>query len=113
MIETTVIRYLSEALDVPVYGETPREVPSTYVRVEKTGSGYNSGLQRATLAIQSITSGSLLEAATLNEEAKTAMRDLISLTNVFRCDCQTDYNYTDTRTKERRYQAVFDIYYME
>ena len=113
MIETTVIGYLSEALDVPVYGETPREVPSTYVRVEKTGSGYNSGLQRATLAIQSITSGSLLEAAGLNEAVKVAMRDLDSLTNVFRCDCQTDYNYTDTRTKERRYQAVFDIYYME
>ena len=113
MIETTVIEYLSEALDVPVYGETPRDVPSTYVRVEKTGSGYNSGLQRATLAIQSITSGPLLEAATLNEAVKAAMRDLDSLTNVFRCDCQTDYNYTDTRTKERRYQAVFDIYYME
>lgn len=113
MIEKTVIDYLKVRLDVPVVPETPREVPDIYVRVEKTGSGYNSGLQRATLAIQSITSGPLLEAVTLNEAVKAAMRELISLTNVFRCDCQSDYNYTDTRTKERRYQAVFDIYYME
>lgn len=113
MIEATVIDYLSEALTVPVVAETPRDVPASYIRIEKTGSGNINGLQRATLAIQSITSGSLLDAAQLNEDVKAAMPGMVELTNVFRVDCETDYNFTDTRTKERRYQAVFDVYYMD
>ena len=41
------------------------------------------------------------------------MAGLISLPNVFRCHCDSDYNNTDPRMGARRYQAVFTIYYEE
>ena len=34
-------------------------------------------------------------------------------TNVFRCELNGDYNFTDTETKRYRYQAVFDLTYKE
>lgn len=112
MIEQTVIEYLSSALEVPVDAEIPKGPPDRYVVVEKTGSDEQDGLLWATLAVQS-TAPSLYETMRLNAEVKAAMKGLITLTNVFRCHCETDYNFTDTRLKGRRYQAVFQIVYKE
>lgn len=112
MIEITVLDYLAGALDVPVGMEVPETVPASYVVIEKTGSGETDTLLSATLAVQSC-APTLHGAAALNEAVKAAMGGLTALPNVFRCHCQTDYNWTDTRTKRRRYQAVFDIIYKE
>lgn len=112
MIEKTVLDYLAGALTVPAVMETPEEPPETYVRIEKTGGGGENRLLHATLAVQSI-APTLYGAAALNEAVKAAMADLPALTNVFRCACDSDYNFTDTRTKTRRYQAVFQIVYKE
>ena len=43
------------------------------------------------------------------EEVKNAMENIITLDSISRCSLEGDYNYTDTRTKQYRYQAVFDI----
>ena len=112
MIEKTVLDWLAGALDVPVVMEVPETVPASLVVIEKTGSGEEDTLLSATLAIQSY-AATLHGAAALNEAVKAAMGGLPALPNVFRCHCQTDYNWTDTRTKRRRYQAVFDIFYTE
>ena len=112
MIETTVLDYLTPRLPEPVLMEVPSPRPARYVTIEKTGGGAADRLLEATLAIQSV-APSLYEAAALNERVKGLMQCLTALPNVFRCDCETDYNFTDTRTKERRYQAVYHIFYME
>ncbi len=113
MIETIVRDYLTERLDVPVALEVPERPPGSYVVIEKTGSGEANGLCTATLAIQSV-HRSLYGAARLNERVKAAMRGIRdSETNVFRCEPDSDYNFTDTTTKERRYQAVVDLYYID
>lgn len=51
----------------------------------------------------------LYEAALLNAELKEVLKDLIKLDEISRIKLNSDYNYTDTTTKEYRYQAVFDI----
>jgi hypothetical protein len=112
MIEKTVLDYLAGALSWPVVMETPETPPARYARIEKTGGGGENGLLYATLAVQSC-APTLYQAAEDNQTVKAAMAGLTALTNVFRCACDSDYNFTDTRTKTRRYQAVFQIVYKE
>ena len=108
MIELTVLNYLSEELDVPVYMETPEEIPESYVLIQKTGSGRDNRVDRATVALQSI-APSLYEAAVLNENVKAAMDTMND--GIFGADLNSDYEYTNQQTKQYRYQAVYDIYY--
>lgn len=113
MIENTVRKYLLEKLSpVPVYLEKPESKPAEYILIEKTGSGKENHIKSATLAIQSI-AGKLIEAAELNEQMKNAMEQIIILPNVSRAKLDTDYNFTNTVTKEYRYQAVYDLTYYE
>lgn len=112
MIETIVKNYLDDALDVSVFLEVPLNPPETYIVIEKTGSSTENHIITAMLAIQSV-AGSMYEAAELNEYVKEAMENIVELGEIGRCDCNSDYNYTDTRLKNYRYQAVFDIVYYE
>lgn len=112
MIEKTVLDYLDTRLDVPVWMEVPTPWPSSYVLIQKTGSSGSNRLRRATFAVQSI-APSLYEAALLNERVQSVMRGLTELVNIFRCDCESDYEFSNPQTKERRYQAVYNIYYEE
>lgn len=114
MIEKTIIDYLTAAglsVGTEVYAEKPVDPPAEYVLVEKTGSSRSDLIDRAMIAVQSISKGSLLRAAQINEEVKAAMYDIVQLDEVFACSLNSDYNFTDTRTKEYRYQAVFNIFY--
>lgn len=113
MIETIVLSILNENLPVPVYMEAPEDKPEAYVVLMKTGSRRTNRLDHATFALQSITP-SLYESAELNEQVKAVMDRLPYLAaNVFRAELNSDYDFTDTETKERRYQAVYNITYKE
>lgn len=108
MIEKTVLDYLEEELDVPVYMEKPADPPASYVIVVKTGSAVRDFIYRATIVIQSV-AGTLYEAALLNEAVKKAMDDIIILPVITSSSLNSDYEFTNTQTKERRYQAVYDL----
>lgn len=110
MIEATVISYLIDKTSAAknVFAERPTSPPTKYIIVEKTGSDRTDRVDRATIAIQSI-GGTLLDAATLNEEVKTKMDAIISQDSIGACRLNSDYNFTNQETKEYRYQAVFDI----
>lgn len=114
MIESIIIDYLLEAgLSVgnEVYAEKPVDPPDEYVLIEKTGSGRSDLLDRAMVAIQSISKTSLLRAAQINEEVKAAMYVIIERDEIFSCSLNSDYNFTNEKTKEYRYQAVFNLFY--
>lgn len=108
MIEKTVLDYLAEELSVPVYMEKPANPPASYVIVIKTGSGVTNFIFRATIVIQSIAE-TLYKAALLNEEVKNAMDQIITLPEITHSSLNSDYEFTNTQTKERRYQAVYDL----
>jgi hypothetical protein len=112
MIEVILRDYLSAALSVPVYLEQPETKPECYVVLEKTGSGLRNHIHSAVVALQSY-GASLYQAAVLNEQVKRAMAASVALEDVSRAALNSDYNYTDTDTKQYRYQAVYDIVYME
>ena len=114
IIEGTVIGYLAEALGTEhVYAERPIDVPDEYYIVEKTSGGETNYIQAATVAIQSISRLSLLRAAEMDKAVRDAMRMIIQAEDVSSCKLNSSYNFTDTETKEYRYQAVFDLTYME
>ena len=110
MIETRVINWLSDMLDVPVSAEEPESRPESYVVVMKTGSGGDEHVKTATIAVQSC-APTLYQAAVLNGMVITAMEHFTERSDVTRCRRNSDYNYTDTKKKKYRYQAVFDITY--
>lgn len=108
MVEKTIKDYLQTSLGILVRLEEEDNLGNEYVLIEKTGSGVEDHIKRATLAIQSY-SMSLYGATELNERVKEVMEKCIELDDICRCDLNSDYNYTDTSRKKYRYQAVFDI----
>lgn len=112
MIEPTIIAYLSEQLDVPVYGVIPPNPPAIMVTVEKTGGRRSNLIDAATLAIQSW-APSVEQAAQINDQVKTAMAASVELDSISSCDLNADYNYTDNTRKRPRYQAVFEVVYYD
>lgn len=80
------------------------------ILVEKTGSSKTNRIDTATIAIQSY-GGSLVNTIELNEEVKRIMEGIETLDDIGGCHLNSDYNYTDTTTKQHRYQAVFSISY--
>lgn len=113
MIEKTVIQYLSGALGAPVRAELPEDYTGgAMVLVERLGGGHENRLASATIAVQSY-GDSLLDAATLSGQAVRAMEEIITLDEVASCRLNSEYNYTDERSKRYRYQAVLDLTYYE
>lgn len=112
MIEATILKYLSGALDVPCYMERPPGAPGTFAVVEKTGESRENYISTAILAVQSY-APTLLHAAELNEQVKTAMFGAAQLPGVAAVHLNSDYNFTDTSSKTYRYQAVFDVTYYD
>ena len=110
MIEKIVFDYLSQMLGVPVRTEKLGNVPEEYVLIEKTGSSVENHINSSTIAIQSY-SDTLYNAALLNDQVKQAMDHMAESTNIYKSSLNSDYNFTDTNTKQYRYQAVYDIYY--
>lgn len=111
MIELIIKKYLDEHLSVPVFTEKPSNAPKRYVLIDKTGSSKSNHLPSATIAFQSYAE-SKYEAATLNEELKNKLESMVEKLHEIRgLTLDSDYNFTDTTTKEYRYQAVYDIRY--
>lgn len=114
LIEEIVISHLASELETDnVFAERPADLPAKYYVIEKTSAGEKNHVSRATVAVQSISSDSMLEAARMSKDAEKAMKRLISVANVSAVRLNSAYNFTNPETKEYRYQAVFDIYYME
>ena len=107
MIAKTLLDYLSSVLDVPVVMEAPDQV-TDYVLIDQTGSSRMNHITTTTLALQSY-GATLYEAMLLNKEVEEAMDGFAELGEVTRVELNTDYNFTNTATKQYRWQAVYNI----
>ena len=108
MIEIIVLNYLlSEGF--AAYLEMPQNTPQfPIVIIQKTGSSKYNMIESSTIAIQSY-ANTLYEAAALNDQIKVAMEEAVEVDEITKVSLNSDYNFTDTRTKRYRYQAVFDL----
>lgn len=120
MIEKTILRYLEAALDVPVLMELPEvpseafpEWPDRFVIIEKVGLSRTNHVSRASVAVQSYSMSRLEDAAILDEAVRTALESIPELPEIGAARLESNYNFTDTRTKRYRYQCVYDFYFVE
>lgn len=107
MIAKTLLDYLSGALDVPVVMEAPEQT-TDYVLIDQTGSSRMNHIITTTFALQSY-GATLYEAMLLNKRVEEAMDGFAELGEVTRVELNTDYNFTNTATKQYRWQAVYNI----
>ena len=110
MIEVITKNFLDDHLDVPSFFEHNSDAPERFVIIDRTGGNNQNSLKSAVIAFQSYAE-SLYEAADLNERVKEVVGNMIELDNISKVKLNSDYNFTDTQTKQYRYQAVFEIYY--
>ena len=116
MIEASIRAYLAAALNpVPVLLEVPERVPDRYILIERTGGARENLLWSSTFAVQSISAASLYDAAALCESATAALLEA-DIPEVSDIRLNSTYNYTNQnlssrKTKEYRYQAVFQIFH--
>lgn len=109
--------HLNEALtseeieEVFVGMEAPEQL-TNYVVIDQTGSDRRNKIVTTTFAIQSY-GASLYDAMLLNDRVKAVMSDFYGQDNIVNVRLETDYNFTDTETKQYRWQAVYDITHYE
>lgn len=107
MIAKTLLDYLAEQLDIGVYMEQPEQL-TDYVLIDQTGTSRANHIITTTIAIQSYGS-SLYNAMVLNDRVAQVMEGFAQLNEVARVELETDYNFTNTATKQYRWQAVYLI----
>jgi hypothetical protein len=107
MIIKTLIDFLGDELPFYVGVVAPRETAG-YVLLDQTGSRNYNHITTTTIAIQSY-GATLLDAINMNEQVKEAMEKLTELNEVSAVRLDTDYNFTNTATKQYRWQAVYEI----
>lgn len=115
MIESKLIAYLNAHLPAPIEAsmiKPEQPVPEAFIVCEKTGDRETNKIRTAIFAVQSY-GPTLLDAASLSDSVFKILEGFVSEPNVFRCKRTSDYNFTDTDTKEYRYQSVYEIVYME
>lgn len=109
MIEKILLDYLNENLgNVKAYAERPKNPPKEYVLLEKTGGGMENLIFNSLITIQSY-SDTLLHTAQLNDRVVSIILNALELPEITWVDLNSSYNYTDTGSKQYRYQAVFDV----
>lgn len=107
-IEEFIVGYLSGVLSVPVSGDVPSPVLSSFVTVEKTGGRRENKISSATVAVQAWAE-SRADAADLCAEVEAAMEAIVEEPEISHCSLDTSYNFPDLSRKKPRYQAVFSI----
>ena len=110
MIEVVIKNHFDANLTEPTFLEKPSSKVGGYVVFERTGGGKENHLPSGTFAFQSYGS-SLYKAIELHEKVKKVVESLIDLDEIRSVKLNSEYNFTDTSTKEYRYQAVYDIKY--
>ena len=108
MIEKTALDYLSEHMAEPCSAEIPETRPESFVVVDKTNGSLTEHLGETSLAIQSY-APSKYAAAQLNERVIAIMLGITELSDVSRCELNSDYPFPELSGKSYRYQAVFDL----
>lgn len=107
MITKDLLDFLNAELSVGAYMEAPEQL-TNYVLIDQTGTSRTNHIITTTVAIQSY-APSLYEAMLLNESVKAAMDKFAELAQVASVEQNTDYNFTNTATKQYRWQALFAI----
>lgn len=119
-IEKNIRGIIADRLGIPVLFEVP-EVPSEayptmperFIVLERLGLSRADRVYRLSLAVQSISTASLDDAATVDEYAEAVMEEIAEKPYICAVDLSSSYNHTDTASGRYRMQSVYEIYYID
>lgn len=86
-------------------------MPERFLLIEKVGGGQTDHIDSGSVAVKSYSLNSLYEAASLDEEMRNVMFEMVALNSISEIRLASNYNHTDVRTKRYRYQSVFEIHF--
>lgn len=120
MIEETIFEYLNDNATVPWFAMRPPSMGdhndtanASYGLFEKTNSSKADHVVTSTFAFQSY-APTLLEAAQISAELRELIEALPGeTTEVSKAQLSGEYNFTNTASKQPRYQAVFTLVHFE
>lgn len=110
MIEETLINFLNFHMSAPAFTDKPKEnIPDEYYVFEKTGGSFENHINVSNIALQAYAK-SRLRASELIDDVNAAMLyEFIKLDQISDVEMNSTGSFTDTTTKEYRYQSVFVI----
>ncbi len=111
MIEKEIYDYLNSTdvgLSAAAYLEQPSNKPNEFFLIEKTGESIMDQVKRATIVIQSYAQ-SLYRASVMSEEVISAMLNMTGEDDISRVSLNSNTNFTDSTTKQYRYQATLVV----
>lgn len=112
MIEEIILKYIKSKLNIPAFLVAPSDKPSKYITIRKSASSGDRFIENAMIIFYCISQESLFEASQINSELKKALYDMpYEVNNVSGVYINSDGNFTDTTTKEYRYQAIYEVIY--
>lgn len=110
MIEVIVLNYLIRSFPKVSIGFEKKSEASQII-IDITANNCTNGLWSATFAIQSYAE-SKAKAAKLSYQVIDKMLNIANVCDeISDCSINSNYDFTDTSTKEYRYQSVFDLHY--
>lgn len=113
MIEATIISYLIDAaipgIGSHIYAETPAEnIPENYVLIRRTGGSMADYIRQYNIYTETVGKDRLTTLQN-HEAVIAAMLEIRDHTELMACRLNSDYDATTTRTKDYRYQALWQI----
>lgn len=110
MIEETVKNYLETVIeDIPVYLETPKDMPEKFIVFQTIDRGKENHINEVTLEFRCF-ANSKYDAAVLDEALRSAMEAFHEGTDIS-CHLGGGNDDQDSVLKKYRYRSYFNLYY--
>ena len=110
LIEKVIRDYLLTKLDVPILTEQPTGRVSEYVVLQVTDRGWENHIESATVEFGCYAE-TKMEAAELDEALRTAMFDIIELSEISASKFGGGRDDKDDTLKRYRYRSFFNLFY--
>ena len=110
IIEKIIRDYLMENLTAPIVTETPTADLAEYVTFRVYDRAKQDQIEMATVEFECY-SDSKYNAATLDEDLRTAMENIVSLNDIMGARFGGGSDEIDSTLKRYRYRSFFNLYY--
>lgn len=110
LIESVVLKYLNDNLDIPVYVDMPDRLPEKFVIFTIVDRGRRNFINHVTIEFHSY-ADKKLDAAEIDEKVRMLMEDIIFLPEVAASRLGGGNDLNDPQINKYRYRCYFNLTY--
>jgi len=108
LFEEVLLKYMNQNMKIKSYTERSSSQEDEFYVIDRIGGSSNRSYDTSTIAIQSYAK-TKYRAAKNDEAMRKCILEMVSLDNILNVELNSFYDYTDTNTKNFRYQSVFEF----